>query len=262
MQKIFLEKSIDLNNELKELMALSVDESINYKMENEGIRAVGSLLIRGEYKSGDLKEFEESLDLDVLATFDKIIDQRDFSIKVEDFDYQVRDGNLYVKVEAGVHGVIQGEDRYVEDGLSESLVEDVESLIRDEFEQISSNQQSEEFAREIMEDFEPMIEDQIPLIDSDLFDETDFVLDKQELGDVLNENSSDELKEVVYESKTRPMFKDYNDSVGTYYLYIIKEDDTYDSVATYYNVTKDCLMEYNQNKTLQPGLVIIVPYVA
>ena len=53
--------------------------------------------------------------MDVLATFDKIVDQRDFNIKVEDFDYHIKDGNIQIKIEVGIHGVVDGEDRYVKD---------------------------------------------------------------------------------------------------------------------------------------------------
>ncbi len=76
---------IDLNHQLNELLSLSVDESINYKIESVGVRAIGSLIVKGEYN--DNQKFNENIELDVLATFDKIVDQRDFNIKVEDFDY-------------------------------------------------------------------------------------------------------------------------------------------------------------------------------
>ena len=56
MQKIYLKKLIDLNNELKELVSVSVDESINYKMEQLGMRAYGSIMINGEYKNTTLKK--------------------------------------------------------------------------------------------------------------------------------------------------------------------------------------------------------------
>lgn len=49
MQRIYFEKWIDLNHELTELLSLSVDESINYKIESVGVRAIGSLIVKGEY---------------------------------------------------------------------------------------------------------------------------------------------------------------------------------------------------------------------
>ena len=71
MQRIYFEKWIDLNHELTELLSLSVDESINYKIESVGVRAIGSLIVKGEYNDG--KKFHDDVDMDVLATFDKIV---------------------------------------------------------------------------------------------------------------------------------------------------------------------------------------------
>ena len=67
MQKIFYEKEIDLLHQLKELVSLTVDESIDYKIEDHGVRAVGSLAIKGEYISQEKRHFLENVELDVYA---------------------------------------------------------------------------------------------------------------------------------------------------------------------------------------------------
>jgi len=66
MQKIYFEKWIDLNHQLNELLSLSVDESINYKIESVGVRAVGSLIVKGEYNGNH--KFDENIELDVLIS--------------------------------------------------------------------------------------------------------------------------------------------------------------------------------------------------
>ena len=113
MQKIYYEKEIDLSHRLKEMTSMTVDESIDYKIEDQGVRAVGSLIIKGEYISDENRIFVENIDLDVFAEEKKITDQRDFHLKVEDFHYEIIDGNLKVTIEVGVYGVIAGKDRYV-----------------------------------------------------------------------------------------------------------------------------------------------------
>ena len=106
MQKIYYEKEIDLSHRLKEMTSMTVDESIDYKIEDQGVRAVGSLIIKGEYISDENRIFVENIDLDVFAEEKKITDQRDFHLKVEDFHYEIIDGNLKVTIEVGVYGVI------------------------------------------------------------------------------------------------------------------------------------------------------------
>jgi hypothetical protein len=357
MQKIYLEKAIDLQNQLKELIALSVDESINYKIENEGIRAVGNLIIKGEYLNTNKEIFEETLELDILATFDKILDQRDFSIKVEDFDYTIRNGNIDVTIEAGVHGVVSGEDRYVND----DPVGEIESLIRDDqllqsdplvdvvdisstretetkfaeyneppvysgepamqkepaYQREPAMQQEPAYQREPAMQQEPayqrepamrqeptyqgepamqqvpayqgepamqrppeMQEEvkavQVPREEETLKPAQEVVapvetqpvqasvnVEKRDDDKKIQEVAKDideQLQETVYESKSRPIFQDTTDSVGTYYLYIVQEEDTYQTIAERYASDELAIKDYNQHRELEAGSVLIIPY--
>ena len=114
MQKIYLEKNIDLDHTLNELLSISVDDSINYKLEDEGIRAIGHIEILGEYMQGlEKNKFNETMELDILAPFEKVLDRRDFNIKIEDFDYSIKNKNLNVVIEAIIYGVSHSEDRYI-----------------------------------------------------------------------------------------------------------------------------------------------------
>lgn len=296
MQKIYLEKSIDLHHHLKELIALSVDESINYKIENEGIRAIGNLIIKGEYKNVEKETFEETLELDILATFDKILDQRDFSIKVEDFDYVIKDGNIKVSIEAGVHGVVSGQDRYIKD----DSLEQIESLIREETKVL------EKSSIDDIPEVDPVSDSMGDMVEMNTFDDpiemmeptitntaskddepllvnepTTVKLEKQILPndaimsshnatmevtedkkiEKVADDIDQQLQETVYPSKSRPIFQDTSESVGTYYLYIVKDGDTYVSIATHYGVDEYQLKDYNQDRELEIGTVLIVPYV-
>lgn len=235
MQKIILEKFIDLNNELQEVISLSVDESINYKMEQVGIRAVGCLSITGEYLGKQEEHFETTLDLDVLANFDKITDQRDFHITVEDFSYAIQNGNLQVRIQAGVHGVVSGQDRYVQD----HSVDEIEALMRENEEEI----EKEMLKTDIKEDV--------------VIREEEEVVEKE-----CQVEQEDVLEELVYPSKKRQFFEDDSESIGTYYLYITKQGDTYESVANHYQVDSNALMEYNHYKEINAGATLIVPYMS
>ena len=277
MQKIYFEKWVDLNHQLKELLSLSVDESINYKIENVGVRAIGSLIVKGEYNEN--KKFEENIEMDVLATFDKIVDQRDFNIKVEDFDYFIKDGDVQIKIEVGIHGVVEGEDRYVRDEnfKKEDPLEEIENLITDEKtnetvmpvkepvrEEINENEVvMEKTVKQVapvknIEKTEPVYQE-AKIVDATMIPETKEALVTKEAA--IAEEISEQLQEKVYPSKSRPIFQDTADSVGTYYLYIVKENDSYSEVASRYNVDENAIRDYNQDKALQPGSVLIIPYV-
>ncbi len=231
MQKIYFKKMIELNNELKELVSVSVDESISYKLEQGGMRAFGSILINGEYKNFTLKkEFKDSIDIDIMAQYEKIEDRNDFTVKVEDFDYYINDGNLSLIIEANVYGVKDDDDRVIETTAIENEVddisEDIENLMRlDELPEIIQNN-----------DFTEMIEKHAEIMD-------------------LDTSVSEPVKTI------KPIEPDEDDDdLGTYYLYVVDSGDTYRSISSHYQIDENMIRVYNHDRPLEKGTIVIIPY--
>ncbi|MBS1468269.1 MAG: LysM peptidoglycan-binding domain-containing protein [Erysipelatoclostridium sp.] len=220
MQKIFYEKEIDLLHQLKELVSLTVDESIDYKIEDHGVRAVGSLAIKGEYISQEKRHFLENVELDVYADDQKIIDRQDFHLKVEDFHYDIIDGNLKIKIEVGVYGVEEGENRYIQ--LDEDPIDEIEKLSRD----VETQTINEQIVAEAPE----------------------------EIQDV------EKLQEKIYETKEKEEKVDDYEDLGVYYLYVVLPNDTYASIARQYQVDEKMIRDYNQDLNLDAGQILIIPY--
>lgn len=220
MQKIFYEKEIDLLHQLKELVSLTVDESIDYKIEDHGVRAVGSLAIKGEYISQEKRHFLENVELDVYADDQKIIDRQDFHLKVEDFHYDIIDGNLKIKIEVGVYGVEEGENRYIQ--LDEDPIDEIEKLSRD----VEAQTINEQVVAEAPE----------------------------EIHDV------EKLQEKIYETKEKEEKVDDDEDLGVYYLYVVLPNDTYASIARQYQVDEKMIRDYNQDLNLDAGQILIIPY--
>lgn len=220
MQKIFYEKEIDLLHQLKELVSLTVDESIDYKIEDHGVRAVGSLAIKGEYISQEKRHFLENVELDVYADDQKIIDRQDFHLKVEDFHYDIIDGNLKIKIEVGVYGVEEGENRYIQ--LDEYPIDEIEKLSRD----VETQTINEQVVAEAPE----------------------------EIQDV------EKLQEKIYETKEKEEKVDDDEDLGVYYLYVVLPNDTYASIARQYQVDEKMIRDYNQDLNLDAGQILIIPY--
>lgn len=220
MQKIFYEKEIDLLHQLKELVSLTVDESIDYKIEDHGVRAVGSLAIKGEYISQEKRHFLENVELDVYADDQKIIDRQDFHLKVEDFHYDIIDGNLKIKIEVGVYGVEEGENRYIQ--LDEDPIDEIKKLSRD----VETQTINEQVVAEAPE----------------------------EIQDV------EKLQEKIYETKEKEEKVDDDEDLGVYYLYVVLPNDTYASIARQYQVDEKMIRDYNQDLNLDAGQILIIPY--
>lgn len=221
MQKIFFKKKVDLNHQLSELISISVDESIRYKMETDGMRAIGSIMINGEYKDSQKKhQFHETIDLDIFALFEKITDKRDFHVKVEDFDYHLIEGNLSLVIQAYVYGVLDDEDRVIDTVEQENQLdsaEEIEKLLREE------------------EKIIDVVEQQDSSIDESAIPE------KPEEVPVLNEDDQEDL--------------------GTYYFYVVQDGDSYETIAKHYQVDEYALKSYNHERSLTSGTIVIIPFV-
>ena len=235
MQKIYFKKIVDLNHRLKELVSISVDESISYKMETQGMRAVGSIMINGEYKDDNTKQsFHETIDLDILAQFDKITDKRDFHVKVEDFDYTLNEGNMALVIQACVYGVLDDEDRVIETSqiVSDEVQSDgdvaleIENLLREEDEIIMT----------------PPVEEPILELDEEI------VVPQKETKEVITKSNNEDEED--------------DEDIGTYYLYVVSDGDSYQSIAARYQVDEYQLKEYNHDRPLSKGAIVIVPYYA
>lgn len=216
MQKIYFKKMVDLNHRLKELVSISVDESIRYKMESQGMRALGSIMINGEYKDSSTKQsFHDSIDLDIFALTEKITDKREFHVKVEDFDYALNEGNLSLVIQACIYGVLDDEDRIIETNErevkeeKEDVVLEIENLLRED----------------------PIIEEKV--------DPVEKVEPIQDIT-VIEEDDEEDL--------------------GTYYLYVVQDGDTYQSIAARYKSDEYRLKDYNHDRPLSKGVIVIVPY--
>lgn len=227
MQKIYFHKVVNLDNPLKELLSISVDESIQYKIEMNGMRAIGSIIIHGEYDDGQRRNsFNESVDLDVLALFDKIEDKREFHMKVEDFDYTLQNGILKLVIQTHVYGVKDDEDKHI-------------------------------YVNEERQSIMPIMDSEViePHIESLLREE-----DKKEMIDYLN----NEVKEVVESSASESVIENDNDEIdddiGTYYFYIVQNGDTYHTISARYNIEENILKDYNRHREVSEGQIIIVPY--
>ena len=215
---------VKLNNDLKELVSVSGDESINYKMEQLGMRAYGSIMINGEYKNASLKkEFKDSIDIDILAQYEKIEDRNDFTVKIEDFDYYINDGNLSLVIEAYIYGVKDDDDRIIETHLYEEIQdvsEEVEELMRLD-EQILDIEKSA-----------------TPLMTSDA---VNVPIVKKVMDETMDEESDEE-------------------DLGTYYLYVVDDGDTYRSISSHYKVDENAVRQYNHERPLDKGTIVIIPY--
>ncbi|MFR6489103.1 MAG: stage VI sporulation protein D, partial [Clostridium sp.] len=86
MKTMKIEKELQFADQVKEPRSLQIRESLEYQKEAEGIRAVGPLTVQGSYinEEGALQEYQEILEMDVLAPNHKLSQDR-FYLDIQEY---------------------------------------------------------------------------------------------------------------------------------------------------------------------------------
>ena len=217
---ISFEKELLLNTRVSEITSISLEHKIN-KIDDDLIS--GIFIISGDYKmtEGSIVRDKFSYDVNFDIALDNRYDTKNIVVDIDNFTYEViNDDVLKVYIDLFIEGDI--------------LKDDVIVVTNDDINKksvISNNNNKE------MEKNEDVIEN-------------DIILNDKEVRDIDNSN-------ILLEEE----YLDINNSetYATYYVYIVKEEDSIDKIIEDFGVSKDDLSLYNSIDDIKPGDKIIIP---
>lgn len=229
MERLLFQKTIDLNHQLQELLSVSVKENLNYRLDDEGKRAVGTLNIEGDYLfNKQRRHFEDLIEIDILAPFNRLEETEDFYVEILDYDYHITSGNLSLDIHVNAYGVTKKEDRHIFIDEEQARYEEIKELMP---------------KQELIEAIEQVLIE-------------DLVEDKEEVNVLEVEgNQSDEFV-IVDNYIDDDIFDDDATSYVSYPFYIVKENDTYASIAEQYDIDENMLRSVNQDKDLNKSCIV------
>ena len=96
MQYINLNKIINFENEIEDLLLISIDDQIEKIEDKEGLRITGKINIGGSAKTNDEnKNFSDYIDLDIFLTYEEIEERNSLNISVNDFNYKIKNNQFF-----------------------------------------------------------------------------------------------------------------------------------------------------------------------
>lgn len=231
MKKMKIEKQLIFADQVQQVNALKVSEHLNYRHEDDGIRAMGPLYIEGEYTGSDgVEKFREALEMDVLAPNHKLSDEP-FSLKIEDYQAKANQDTIQVSITLAIQG------------LNDDKKEAATTVAKEV--PMPNNTQNE------IRQAEPVTEPQnsvLPL-------------------DAITVPKDEEQCEAADQENTETVVDDFNDlfadSDSTYTSYriiVAKPNDTYASIADRCEVDEQQLRETNRNKEISAKTPVILPF--
>lgn len=240
-QIIPFKKELPFKTKVSEITSISLEREIEIK--EDGIIS-GAFHITGDYKmnEGSINRENYSFDLPFDITLDPRYDVTTVSSDIEDFYYDVVNEDtlrvnidLYVEAEYKTEEVINSEEESNVENNEERSAEEVEEHTEEDnakediTEEIHSIKETE--TEEVT--FEKITPQEIPL--------------EEEREEKIN------LETDLFSNL------DSTETYSTYYVYIVKEEDTVEKILTKYEITKEQFEDYNDINNIKAGDKVIIP---
>lgn len=262
-------KDLEFNTPLYEVTSISLEHHLTKKTDT---LISGNFIISGDYKQTESSEnkdpFNFTLPFDIaLATK---IDLDDMLLDVDDFYYETGKNTLKVNIDLLLDATEIGEP--------EKEKKDRENINGKDVESIDSNTYNDNEASRVPDEFndvnykKPQLENLPNSLDNSGVSLDDIQNDNF-MDSINNDNVSDNGTSNIVNSnininenqninENNNLFASFEtaDTYTAYRVYLIKEDDTIDTILKKYNVTKDDLSAYNDLSDIKYGDKIIIPY--
>ncbi len=240
-QIVPFKKELPFKTKVSEITSISLEREINV-LEDAVI--TGVFHITGDYKmnEGSINREEFSFDLPFDITLDPRYDIDSVKSDIEDFYYDViNEDTLKVNI-----------DLYIEAEYKEEtplVVEEEQEEVRTTAEEIPLENTPIQAISGTLEKEEKIMEN---------IKEEDIVENTKEEKITLSTTKEERDDDGITASD---LFSNLDDTetYSTYYVYIVKEEDTIDKILVKYGITKEELESYNDITGIKPGDKVIIP---
>lgn len=233
-------KEVVFKDNINEVTSISLEETLSI---SEDILK-GNFLITGEYLISDNSKsvLPFNLDLPLAVALDEEYDTTSAICDIDDFYYEIiNNQKLSISIDICV-------DRLKKKELVD-MNKQVDNINDDENKKILDKIEDPEI-REGLENLERCID-----LEDIEYETKDEKKEKIEIRKDIMQNSFESDKEI------KTLFSDIQkEEYISYTIYIVRENDNIDEIATKYNVDIEELKEYNDLSELKIGDKIIIPY--
>lgn len=235
MKKIVsFKKELAFKTKVCEITSISLEHIIKQKDDD---LVSGDFLINGEYKmtegSINREKYDFKLPFDLALNSNYDIDT--VKLDIDNFYYEILNSEI---LKVNIDLLVEAEEK-------EYIPEPVRELPKEEF---FTEEEKREIGLEALE-IENELEDiKNSYIESNIENNTTI---KENTTEVVNNNVN--INTNIFDNISD------NETYSTYYVYIVKEDDTIDKILDRYSITKEDLENYNNIESIKPYDKIIIP---
>ena len=246
-QIVLFKKELPFKTKVSDITSISLERKIEIL---DGGIVTGTFYITGDYKmnEGSINREKFSFDLPFDITLDPRYDVNSVKADIEDFYYDViNDDTLKVNIDLYIEAEYLPDTSLdnnilTEEDKSDNEMNDVQKEDehaeedRNKLKSDSKNDENIEIEKDKEVTSEKIKNDDATMNDSDI--------ERNDVDDFANDLFSN---------------LDNTETYTTYYVYIVKEEDTIDKIISLYGVTKEDIENYNDITSIKPGDKVIIP---
>lgn len=203
MDEIILEKAISFSTNIESLQNLSIKDSIDYKLLDDGCSVIGVIKLSGMAKTlKGLEPFDENIDIDIFAPFDQVIDKSKFSLKVQNYSYQIMRNTAVFKINLQVTGFRKiKEEHHSYEGEAFNLTNEIDDMLEEETPISYDDELLEEFKEMATQDENKKIDEELK---NDMNSENE-IQDLEQMQDDIKKDESTKDENSIPVSITKPI---------------------------------------------------------
>lgn len=242
----------------KTMIAEITDIEVSHNLElNDNYELEGDILVDGKYKMHEASQIEEEFHykLPFLISIDQKYSLNNLDVSIGDFYFEIiNEEDLKINVEIDIDGLEEKQLDSISTKVSleqEELLDLEEELVRNDFDMeipVETNDSYEKF------EFQDSPLNQLSKeIEENLNYEVNFDSPKVEVNSYKSETTNTNMSSIF------SALASSEETFSTYYVYIVRENDTIESIIDKYNTTKDELQNYNDLTEVKIGSKLIIP---
>ena len=230
---VSFKKEIDFNTMLDKITSISLEHTLGLT-EEKNIK--GDVIVSGTYKQTEASQIDNpfSYKIPVDIELDDKYDLTNLIIDIDDFTYEVLEGN---KLKINVDLLL--------DKLELKKIEDDDEIISIDDLFLDKTEDKKLEIPDVKEEKEETKEEK--------------EVEKQEEQEEKEEKEQVPIEPVSTSNSLFSSLDNTNETYKAYHVYIMRENDTVNTIIEKYKVNKEELEEYNNLQELKIGSKVIIP---
>ena len=249
---ISFEKKLEFPSMVGEITSISLEHTLNFISPST---IEGFFLVTGTYKLTEASCIEENFNFKIPTEImlNEKIDVSTSKIEIDDFYYEIEnEENLICYIDVLVEGVEEIEivEEIKEIAAEPTLTSQLENTVD---EVLSRECDGDLYQDEQEQNIIPIPQEQIPIEEAK---------EEKEIEQMPESKEENEKENKTEPKKVESLFsslRDDDDTFATYSIYIVRQDETLQTIIEKYKTTKEELEDYNDLSNITIGSKIIIP---